>query len=342
MKRANGTGSVSRLSGKRRKPYVATITKGWELDGDKHRQLRVTLGYYESRRAAREALDAYLQAPIERPRITLKELYDEWSAVKYPRISKSTAATYTAAWAKIEPIHDMIVRDIRTPDMQRIIDENAHMSMSALKDIRSVLHMLLRQAVQQDIVHKNYASFIVLPKKVAGEREVFSDLEIATLFRHDDDPWAQTVLILIYTGFRVSEMLSLTRFNVDLENGVLIGGMKTEAGRNRAVPIHPRILPYIKAWMAKGGETVICAPQGGPMPADRYRKRYYYPTLERLGIRRLTPHCCRHTLGTMLDRAGAPTTATQKILGHADYTTTANIYTHPDFVALKNAMDLLE
>lgn len=342
MKRANGTGSIARLSGKRRKPYVATVTKGWELDGDKHRQIRVTLGYYETRKAAREALDAYLQAPIERPRITLRELYDEWSAVKYPRISPSTAATYTAAWAKIEPIYNMIVKDIRTPDMQRIIDANQHMSMSALKDIRSVLHMLLRQAVQQDIVNKNYAEFIVMPKKKRAERDTFSDLEIQTLLNNDSDEWAQTVLILIYTGFRVSEMLALTRFNVDLENGVLVGGMKTEAGRNRAVPIHPRIMPYIRAWMAKGGETIVCAPMGGPLSANNYRKRYFTPTLKRLGIRPLTPHCCRHTLGTMLDRAGAPATATQKILGHADYSTTANIYTHPDFVALKSAMELLD
>jgi len=118
--------------------------------------------------------------------------------------------------------------------------------------------------------------------------------------------------------------------------------MKTEAGRNRAVPIHPRIMPYIQAWLALDGETVICAPQGGALPADKYRKRYYAPTLERLGIRPLTPHCCRHTFGTVLDRAGANTTTIQRIMGHADYTTTANVYTHPDFVALKSAMDLLQ
>jgi integrase len=338
MKRANGTGSIAKLSGKRRKPFVATVTKGWDYE----RQIRVALGYFETRKAAREALEAYLQTPIERPRITLRELYEEWSAVKYPNVGKSTAATYTAAWAKIEPIHGMIVKDIRTPDMQKIIDANAHMSTSALKDIRSVLHMLLRQAIQQDIAHKNYAEFIVLPKRSKAERETFTDLEIQTLFKHDGDPWVQSILILIYTGFRVSELLTLTRFNVDLDNGVLIGGMKTEAGRNRAVPIHPRIMPYINAWLAKGGDTIVCAPQGGPLPADNYRNRYFAPALERLGIRPLTPHCCRHTLATLLDRAGAKTTATQKILGHADYATTANIYTHPDFVALKNAIELLE
>jgi integrase len=336
MKRANGTGSAGKLSGKRRKPFVATVTKGW----DYARQIRVTLGYFETRKAAREALEAYLQTPIERPRITLRELYAEWSAVKYPGLAKGTLGTYTAAWAKIEPIAGMIVKDIRTPDMQKIIDANAHMSTSALKDIRSVLHMLLRQAIQQDIAHKNYAEFIILPKRAKAERETFTDLEIQTLFKNDGDPWVQSILILIYTGFRVSELLSLTRFNVD--NGVLIGGMKTEAGRNRAVPIHPRIMPYINAWIAKGGETIICAPQGGPLSADNYRKRYFAPTLEKLGIRPLTPHSCRHTFGTLLARAGARPANIQKLIGHADYSTTANIYTHPDFVALKNDLELLE
>lgn len=342
MKRANGTGSIAKLSGKRRKPYVATVTKGWELDGDKHRQIRVTLGYYETRKAAREALDAYLQAPIERPRITLKELYDEWSAAKYRNINSKTIETYKMAWKCMEPLYGVIVKDLRTAHMQKIIDANADKSSSYLQKIRILFNLLMKYALQHDVVIKNYASFIVLPKRERVERGVFSDLEIQTLFKNDSDPWVQTVLILIYTGFRVSEMLALTRFNVDLENGVLVGGMKTEAGRNRAVPIHPRILPYIRAWMEKGGETLVCAPLGGPLSANNYRKRYYTPTLKKLGIRPLTPHSCRHTLGTMLDRAGAPTTATQKILGHADYSTTANIYTHPDFVALKSAMELLD
>ena len=115
----------------------------------------------------------------------------------------------------------------------------------------------------------------------------------------------------------IRESISETRNPVS-ENGVLIGGRKTEAGRNRAVQIHPRIMPYIKAWLAKDGEMVVCAPQGGALPADKYRKRYYAPTSERFDIRPLTPHCCRHTFGTMLDRAGANTTTIQRIMGHAD------------------------
>jgi integrase len=318
------------------------VTKGWELSGESVRQIREIVGYYETKKAARAELDAYLQLPVERPRITLRELYEEWSAVKYPNIGKSTADNYRAAWKRLEPLGALVVKDLRTAQMQKAIDDNAHMSKSSLEKIKTVIYMLMDYAMQNDIVHKNYAAFLALPKKDANHRDVFNDLEIQTLFNNDDDPWVQSILILIYTGFRLSEMLSLTRFNADLDNGVLIGGVKTEAGRNRAVPIHPRIMPYILVWLDKGGDTIICNTFGHKFTLKNYRVQYYYPTLERLGIRRLPPHSCRHTLGTMLDRAGAPTTATQKILGHADYSTTANIYTHPDFVALKNAMELLE
>lgn len=342
MKRANGTGYIYKLSGRRRRPYVAGITRGWtQTEDGKIKQVREPIGYFESKKLAREALDKFNQTPIERPRITLKELYDEWSAVKFPNISESTANTYRAAWAKLESLYNMKVRDIRTADMQGVVDANASMSISALKDIRSVLHMMLKYAVQHDIVHKNYAEFIMLPKRAKKERETFTDIEIQALFRNDSDPWVQSILILIYTGFRVSEMLQLTRFNVDMKNDVLIGGLKTEAGRNRIVPIHPKIKPYINQWLERNGDTLICSPMGGSLPPDNYRKRYFAPTLELLGIRNLTPHCCRHTFATMLSRAGADTLAIQKIIGHADYSTTANIYTHPDFQALKNAMDLL-
>jgi hypothetical protein len=171
MKRANGTGSVSRLSGKRRKPFVATVTKGWELDGDKPRQLRVTLGYYESRRAAREALDAYLQAPIERPRITLKELYDEWSAVKYRNIGTKTVENYELAWKCMESLYGAVVKDLRTVHMQKIIDANEDKSSSYLQKIRILFNLLMKYALQHDIIVKNYAAFIVLPKRKRIERE---------------------------------------------------------------------------------------------------------------------------------------------------------------------------
>jgi len=222
--------------------------------------------------------------------------------------------------------------------MQKIIDDNHELSQSYLLKIRVLLNMLMDYASKHDIIHKNYAEFIVLPKKDKAERDVFSEIEIQKLFDNDSDPWVQTILILIHTGFRVTEMLELTRFNVDLKRNLLTGGIKSEAGKNRSIPIRPKILPYIKAWLDRGGETLICAPKGGALVAANYRNRFYTPTLERLGIRALSPHCCRHTCATRLAAAGVPPVIIKQIMGHANYSTTANIYTHPDFAALQDAI----
>ena len=68
---------------------------------------------------------------------------------------------------------------------------------------------------------------------------------------------------------------------------------------------------------------------GQRIPAN-FRRRDYYPLLERLGIRKLTPHATRHTYASWARRAGIAPEMLQKILGHADYSTTANIYVHTD------------
>ncbi|MGI6679382.1 MAG: tyrosine-type recombinase/integrase [Dehalobacterium sp.] len=70
-----------------------------------------------------------------------------------------------------------------------------------------------------------------------------------------------------------------------------------------------------------------------------YREHYYYPALEALEIRRLTPHCCRHTFATLMAKAGVDTISIQKLIGHSKYSFTADTYTHTDIEELKKAID---
>ena len=81
LKRANGTGSVYKLSGRRRKPYAATITSSCRYDAPHGRYIqdRTTIGYYETRDAAIIALNNYLADPydVKKSAITFEELYNE-------------------------------------------------------------------------------------------------------------------------------------------------------------------------------------------------------------------------------------------------------------------------
>jgi integrase len=147
--------------------------------------------------------------------------------------------------------------------------------------------------------------------------------------------------MLIYTGFRIDELLSLTPFSVDLSSGIITWGMKTDAGRDRAVPIHSKILPYVKKWLARGGDTLICNPQGKRYTAGNFRNKHYYRALENIGVSRLPPHSTRHTFASLAFEAKIDTLAVQRIIGHADYSTTANIYTHVDSKYLKKELEKL-
>ncbi len=136
------------------------------------------------------------------------------------------------------------------------------------------------------------------------------------------------ILSLIYTGFRPTELLQLTRFNYDVENKLLIGGIKTDAGKNRAVPIHPAIQGYVDYFCSLKGETLFCREDYKGYTLNNFRGKHYYQTLEHLNLPRISPHGCRHTLASLLKMHGADDTTTTKILGHTKYEFTEKVYTH--------------
>lgn len=346
MKLPNGYGSVYRLSGNRRRAWVACVTTGWSEDG---RQLRYIVGYYKTRAEALEALAEYRKNPIGEVRDkTLGELYTDWSSRHYKGLDKSTVNGYKAAWNRLSALEGYQVRLIRKKELQDIVDTmiDEGLSRSTMEKYKTLTVLLWEEAMANDIVDRNYGSMIDLPKSRKAKKPTFTDLDINDIRKAAEagDIWAGTIMILLYTGMRVGEMVRLTRFNLDLDQWVITGGIKTDAGSDRAMPVHPKTRTYILWWTNNPGPRLIHR-EGRAISVDYYRKSIFYPTLERLGIdyraRGLTPHCTRHTFATLLNKAGAKTTAIQKLMGHTDYSTTANTYTHPDFKELWEAISML-
>ena len=91
MKMANGVGTVYKLSGNRRNPYIVRKTVGWDIDvkTGKHKQIYVTIGYAPTRAKGLEMLMEYNKNPydIESSKTTFSEVYEKWSAEKFPTIS---------------------------------------------------------------------------------------------------------------------------------------------------------------------------------------------------------------------------------------------------------------
>lgn len=364
MRCGNGAGTCYRLKGNRRKPYIARAFLGMKevevvikdkktkkpiIDDKTGKPIKrtdvradyQTIGYYETRQDGLDALALHRHNPVTpKANMTFKELFDEWSEGQFKRITKQTADNYRAAWKHLSKHKTVKVKEVRTGHIQAVVDDcdKKGMSRSTLEKIRTTAVLMFTYAMENDIVNKNYAKFIKLPKKTKEKKDIFTEIEIKKLFDNATDEWTSTILIMIYTGLRITELLTLTRFNVNMELRLITGGIKTDAGKDRVVPIHPKIMPYIKHWYNKNGDRLICL-NGKPISSKRYREEFYYPALERAEIRKLTPHKCRHTFCTMLAEAGADTLSIQKLAGHSDYGFTANTYTHPEVEQLKTAIN---
>ena len=355
LRRPNGSGQIIRLGGTRRRPYAVRVSDGFSEENGKPKVKYIS--YHATYTEAEAALVAYRNNPVEKPDITLEQLYKEWSAIKFRNLSRQTIANYEAAWKHLGKLGSMKVTAIRTGQLQLIIDtatytppykkgekkpEEKPLGRSSLEKIKALSTLLFDYAMQNDIVDKNYASFLTLPRATKTGKASFSDTEVAKLEKAAQDGilWADAVVAMIYTGFRIEEFLTLTKFSVDLKAGTITGGLKTDAGRNRVVPIHPKIRGFVERWLTTGGETLICE-NGKRLSQKKFREICYYPALDAAGVRRLTPHATRHTFASRLAAAGVDPVRIQKLMGHSDYSVTANTYTHVDVDGLASAVNAL-
>lgn len=342
LKRGNGNGSIYKMKGNRRKPYAVRITCGWNPDNGK--QIKKLIGYYTTQKEANKALADYLDTPydIELSNLTFKDIYEKWSSRKYPKVSHSSILGYTSAFDNVKKIHTMKIKDIKTRHLQDVMDECTK-GYPTKKKIRYLFGQMFAYAMQNDIVSKDYSKFIEIGKnETPSSRKPFTAKEIESLWKHVDDiPFVDTILMMIYTGFRIGELLELKNKNIDLENKTITGGIKTEAGKNRLVPIHPKIFPLIEKRYNSNNEYLIINFKEKKMKYDNYYREKFTPIMEQLNMEH-KPHDCRHTFATLLSNANANSTAIKKMIGHESFITTEKIYTHKDIEELRKNIELIK
>ena len=350
----NGFGTVYKLSGKRSRPYRAVKTDKWILDTvtGKSKQIRFTIGYYSTREEAMIALADYNENPydIKADSITFSEVYDKWSEGYFPTLSNpSSIRTITAAYAYCNGLYDMRMKDIRVSHLEGTI-LNADVGDSTKSRIKSLFNMMYKYAVAHDIVDKDYASVMFAngnPIKHQRIKEVvpFSSEEIEQLWTVKDTiPFSDMVLIGIYSGWRPQELSILKVENIDLEAETMKGGSKTDAGKNRIVPIHPLIKPLIKNRLQEAtglqSEYLFNDPngqQGTHMTYDKYRKRFE-KVMKCLNMSH-RPHETRHTFITKAKAYNMDEYILKLIVGHAIEDITEKVYTHRTIEQLKAEME---
>ena len=349
MRLPNGLGSVHKINdGKnRRRPWRARVPAKVDFDVNTGKAIQkyITIGYFENEIDAIEALMEYRKDPytLEAATCTFADVFEMWKAKKYPTISKSGQNGYEAAYKNSIAIHDMKMRDIRALHLEAIMQTIPH-GYQVQTRLKTFWGQVFKYAMEHDIITKNYSDFVTTRDKDPGttrsaipEEDVDKIWKAAVSGDHD----AQIAMIYIYTGMRASELLEVEKANIDLENRILIGGLKTDAGRDRHIPIHTDILPFLSRLMATDGDLLIMRYDKVKPAKYTYNRFVVYnwnPLLDRLGLEKFTPHYARHTCATIMREAGIEEDIRKLILGHSTQDITDR-YTHIKDHMLVEAMD---
>lgn len=345
MKRANGDGSVYKIGGKRRKPFGARITVGWQIDPNtgSARQIYQSIGTFATRVEAETALNNYLQNPydIEAHKITFSGVYDLWSAEYYETLKNpSSARSYKAAYNYCSPIYDVRMRDLRVSHLQGVI-KDADVGEATKGRMKSLFNLMYKYAMIHEIVDKDYSALFVqkVGKRDKTKRIPFKNSEVQRLWKIRDFGVADMILFSLYTGFRPSEVLLIENCNVDLERWRIKGGMKTEAGTDRIVPIHSRIRSLVVDHYNPENKFLFPNEKNQFMTYDQYRGRFK-KVMRFLGITH-TPHEARHTFISCAKHFKVDENLLKAIVGHKIRDVTEAVYTHRAYSDYEEAVALI-
>ena len=336
MRLPKGAGSVVKLSGNRRRPYCARKTVGYT---EKGYQKFLIVGYFETYLEGLGALMKYNANPydIETDNITFEKLYERWLVLKSHKLNKGSQKCCRVAYSHSKNLYKMKYKDIKAYHMQSVID-NCGLGYASQSNIKTLLGHLDKFALELEVITRMSSELVTTESAPPTSKTAFTE-EIARLWEHADEPWVDTVLIFLYTGFRISELCNMPLENIDFNEWTFKGGIKSAAGKNRIVPIHERIRPLVQRRVAENNNYFLENSKHNALSDVTYRETWK-KIMQAHGMK-YTPHEARHTLVSRLQRAGANQVYIDRIVGHASQGTGQKVYTHVNISDLHNTIGLV-
>ena len=328
MKLPNGYGSVMKLPGNRRRPYAVVTSYMQELPDGTAKRKRKYLGFFENRTLALTFLAEHNQGAVVKEHQsysqspTFAEMFDKW--VVYRRSlksnpSESTWKNYNIAFNILSPIHHKKMINIRANELQEIITSKSSKSAATIGSIRVVLKGVYGYALNNGYIDRDVTEHLVYEwtDPDAPIHTSFSEAEVKLLWEslyivNNVD----IVLIYIYTGLRPVELLEIRSEDVHLDEKYMMGGVKTEAGKNRIIPLHDCIIPLIERRLSLHNEYLICNKFNRHYTRAVYTESNWNTLMLKLKLNH-APHDCRYTFGYLADKAGMNEICKKIIMGHS-------------------------
>ena len=334
----NGYGCVTKLSGHRSRPWMVKVTI-YDQEG---KAKQIPVGYAATEAEAKILLAQYNNNPwdIQRETVTLVMLFNKWTEVKATKLSEGTRKAMVSSFRHLSKYYGVKYRTIKSYHMQDTID-HCGCGSSTQSHIKNLWWHLDRFAFELNIIDKMYSQLTTVEPSPETSRTPFTQKQIDALWKLEEkepDIWIESVLIYIYTGFRLTELLELPMNKVNMKEWIITAGIKTRNGKGRVVPVHERIRPFFQK---KEADPYVFTLNGRCISRNGYYGKWN-EVMQKIGASEKTPHEARHTFETLLDNAGGNRKCIDMLMGHKPTDTGNRVYNHKTLDQLRETIALLK
>lgn len=374
MKLPNGFGSITEIKGKNlRNPFYARVCIGKTPYGKPILKSLKPQSLFRTYNDAYEALAEYNKNPYDLDTsMTVNELYDKWTDQYFKEISDSSVRTITAAWAYCSSIYSMRAKDVRARHIKGCMEdgfrietrgkkkgEKIYASASIKSRIKSLFNLMFDYALEYEIVERNYARTFDIPEDVIKENEktkrshiIFTDNELQKLWDNVGKiKFVDWVIIQCYMGWRPQEMAIMRLDEINLDKWYIQAGIKTDAGKQRIVPIHTKIRHLVQNnydFALSIGSEYLFNDKGQThsgtwkLTYDKYANRIAKVVDELKLNPEHRAHDPRLTFVTRCKKANVDDFALKEMVGHTIKDITESIYTVRDLEWLRTDLEKLQ
>ena len=285
---------------------------------------------------------------------------DDWYADYRTQVQSSTYSNYQYTLKTLKehfasrPIQEIQLRDINA--FLTKLHESG-LSQSKISKCKAMLIQIFGYAEDNNKVSKNPAlrAKVIrdLETEEQGKKDAFMPEEIKLMMNYlPDTLLGNSIRVLLISGLRVQELLALTPEDIaedgssirvnkaikTVDGKPVLGSPKSRKSR-RVIPIPEDYRCYVRAMRAQGGKAFLWASNRADLlySVKVFRAKCYKAIREIPGVRRLSPHCCRHTYITRLEAKGVPMQLIARLAGHSNVDTTVG-YTHTELATLSQAV----
>lgn len=342
MRLPNGFGQISFIKNQDlRNPYRVMIPDGKTETGRPKAKLLKPKAYFKTYNEAYTALTKYWESPHLPKDITMLELHKLWVEEEYKDAEPRLLYRKTDwPWKHCESVYRLKVSELKSYHVKKCMEDTEEFTLpSSLRtQIRIMFNQMLDYAVENDFAEKNVARQIKSMrnnylKEHPYNHTAYTDDELKVLWSYSlSNVYVDMTLVQCYSGFRPSEVCGLKTQNIDVDEWIMVGGMKTKAGTNRTVPIHTCIRPIIKYYYdiakSKNQVTLFVSPaRDTEIIYDNFYKNLKIQ-FGRIGVPDdHMPHDGRKTFITLAKNNSVNEFAIKKIVGHSVSDLTERVYT---------------